>query len=604
MVTRINGMASGMDIDTMVKGMMDAQRIPLDKLYQKKTYTEWQRDDYRTMNTALSELDTQIFNGIGMQKSFIAKTVTVSDPNAVAVKNINSTADFSGTVKVNILATASTIYSNAATKIASKSAKLSTYPGITVPQDITIAAMNKNGQMETKTVSITSDDTMDSLVQKINSQTNVNAFFDETSQKVSFAAKYTGIDSSNKGINLTGAFFSEIFSPSTTQPEPVTAGGLTFDFANAGATLNGYTIEFGTVADGTAVSASIDETNKKIMINGDFTSTGFSTTADIQSAITAEFTAKGGSFTGITATVTGTSGAVTAGTSSVAINNNFQSRVGVNADIEYNGMPITRTSNTFTINGAEITLKQPTGTNAPPVTFSSTPDVDTVYSTIKSFVDSYNGLIANISDKLSEKKDTNYPPLTDAQKKDMKDTDITLWEAKAKKGTLRNDSTLSSLLTKMRSSISTSVSNTTFGDMSKIGISTTSNYLDGGKLQIDETKLKAAISADPDGVYKLFTSDDGSTTDDKGKGVSIRLRANLKSAMADISTKAGKTSSVNKTFTLGKLLDDYTTKITSMNDRLTTLETRYYKQFTAMEQAVQNANNQSASLSSFLGNGN
>ena len=47
MVTRISGMASGMDIDTMVKGMMDAERVPLDKLYQKKTYTEWQRDDYR-----------------------------------------------------------------------------------------------------------------------------------------------------------------------------------------------------------------------------------------------------------------------------------------------------------------------------------------------------------------------------------------------------------------------------------------------------------------------------------------------------------------------------------------------------------------------------
>ena len=58
MVTRISGLASGMDIDSIVKGLMDAERVPLDKLYQKKTYTEWQRDDYRTMNTALSELDT------------------------------------------------------------------------------------------------------------------------------------------------------------------------------------------------------------------------------------------------------------------------------------------------------------------------------------------------------------------------------------------------------------------------------------------------------------------------------------------------------------------------------------------------------------------
>ena len=67
---RISGLASGMDVDKIVSDMMKAERIPLDKLHQNKTYTEWQRDDYRTMNTALSELDTLIFEGIGMQSFF------------------------------------------------------------------------------------------------------------------------------------------------------------------------------------------------------------------------------------------------------------------------------------------------------------------------------------------------------------------------------------------------------------------------------------------------------------------------------------------------------------------------------------------------------
>ena len=73
---RISGLASGMDIDSIVTDLMKAERIPLDKIQQKKTYTEWQRDDYRTMNTALSELDTLIFEGIGKQASFNKKTVT------------------------------------------------------------------------------------------------------------------------------------------------------------------------------------------------------------------------------------------------------------------------------------------------------------------------------------------------------------------------------------------------------------------------------------------------------------------------------------------------------------------------------------------------
>ena len=53
MVTRISGLASGMDIDTIVKNLMNAERMPLDKLKQNKQTLEWQRDDYRAMNTLL-----------------------------------------------------------------------------------------------------------------------------------------------------------------------------------------------------------------------------------------------------------------------------------------------------------------------------------------------------------------------------------------------------------------------------------------------------------------------------------------------------------------------------------------------------------------------
>ena len=56
----------------------------------------------------------------------------------------------------------------------------------------------------------------------------------------------------------------------------------------------------------------------------------------------------------------------------------------------------------------------------------------------------------------------------------------------------------------MRTSIYTSVKGTNFDNLAKIGIATTSNYLDGGKLEIDEDKLRAAIEEDPNGIYELF----------------------------------------------------------------------------------------------------
>jgi flagellin len=102
-------------------------------------------------------------------------------------------------------------------------------------------------------------------------------------------------------------------------PGQVTLGGLTFDFS-AGSQLNGYTLELGTVADGTTESATVDTANKKIIINGDFDDTdgsgAFSTSSSIQTAINNALTGAG--FTQ-TSTVSGTATATATGTSSSAI---------------------------------------------------------------------------------------------------------------------------------------------------------------------------------------------------------------------------------------------------------------------------------------------
>ena len=112
---RIGGLASGMDIDGIVSELMTAERMPLDKIEQKKIYTEWQRDDYRTMNTAIKEFRDSLAvdkGGVGSQAAFIKKTVTVSNNNVLSVENVNSTNNFSGTInKVTQLAKVATMVS-------------------------------------------------------------------------------------------------------------------------------------------------------------------------------------------------------------------------------------------------------------------------------------------------------------------------------------------------------------------------------------------------------------------------------------------------------------------------------------------------------------
>lgn len=110
---RIGGLASGMDIDTLVGKLMQAERIPLDKIYQRKQTLEWQRDDYRSMNTLLKELDTFIFDGVFRQATYTKKSVTSSNEAEVSVKNINSTSNINSTIKVEQLAKAAYINSSA-----------------------------------------------------------------------------------------------------------------------------------------------------------------------------------------------------------------------------------------------------------------------------------------------------------------------------------------------------------------------------------------------------------------------------------------------------------------------------------------------------------
>ncbi|SNS78898.1 flagellar hook-associated protein 2 [Bacillus sp. OK838] len=502
-MVRISGFASGMDIDELVKSMMQAERVPLDKLTQKKQYSEWQRDDYRSINTSLSELDRLIRDGVGKQSSFIKKKISVSNPDAVSVRNVGSTSDFTGNIKVNGLAKAATMTSTDKSAVTDSKKKLSEL-GITTPQDITILAINKDGGFDTEvkdgvtmdkpyTLTLNENDTLESVINKINANSGVTLFFDETSQKFSITAKNTGDVKDRPEIELGGSgdFFAVLKMSSNNEG----AGGAK----------------------------------------------------------------------------------------------------GENASITYNGLDISRPSNTFQINGVEITVKQKTTDT---ITFSSTADVDSILDTITQFVNKYNEIIKKVQDKTGEAKYRSFTPLTTEQKKAMTEDEVKMWDEKAKSGTLKSDSTLKSLLTTMRTSLYTSVDGISGkNNLSSLGITTTKNYLEGGKLTIDEDKLRAAISEDPNAIYDMFMANG---TEKSDKGLARRLRDDIESSMKVITEKAGKAGYVNNNFTIGKLVDGLDKRISTFEAKLMKLESRYYNQFTAMEKAIQKANSQSSSLASYF----
>jgi len=508
---RIGGLASGIDTESMVKELMKAHRIPLDKITQKKQYTEWQRDDYRTVNRTLNDFRILTNDSMIRQSTFIKKTVTSSASDDVAIKNINSVSDFSGTLSVQQLATQATMRSGGkvggGTSSIDASVNLSTLDSaLTNPQTIKIKAIKEDGTLQTdeEAFTYTFDPTKTSLqnvMDEINSKSNVTAFYDQQTGKISMTAKYAGDNASGKEIEITSSSEFQNFSK--------------LEADNVAAAWNGSGTE------------------------------------------------------------------------------------GKNSKFTLNGLATERSTNTFQINGFEFNIKQ---ANNKDITFSSTPDVDSILESVTKFVDEYNKLIEDLNGQIRETKYRDYQPLTDEEKEALSEDQIKKWEEKAMSGTLKNDSIISSVINQMRTAISSAVGGVSGANsLSNIGITTSKNYLENGKLTIDETKLREAISADPNQVYELFAVNGEK---DSEIGLGRRITSALDDARTKITTKAGSgTTTVNNTFVLGRLLDGYDDQVTRFETRLETLETRYWKQFTAMEQAIQKANSQSTYLSGMFSTG-
>ncbi len=73
MVTRITGLNSGLDVDSLVKKMMDAEKRPLNKLNQQKQTLEWKRDAYREVNTQIADMYSTTFNNMLMSTNWNKK---------------------------------------------------------------------------------------------------------------------------------------------------------------------------------------------------------------------------------------------------------------------------------------------------------------------------------------------------------------------------------------------------------------------------------------------------------------------------------------------------------------------------------------------------
>lgn len=273
---------------------------------------------------------------------------------------------------------------------------------------------------------------------------------------------------------------------------------------------------------------------------------------------------------------------------------------GEDAVIELNGAEFTSSNNVFKINGLTITALEETDEA---VTITTSEDTDGIYDMIKNFIKEYSTLINEMDKLYNADSAKDYEPLTDEEKEAMSEKEVEKWEQKIKDSVLRRDSTLSTVSSAMKEIMMGGVEvNGKKMYLSDFGIETLGywNAADNEKnayhingdeddefTKNNEDKLRAAIASDPDSVVAFFT------------GLSKSLWGKVNTLM----TKTDYSSSftVYEDVRMKEEYDAYSEKIKKQEDKITALEDKWYKKFSAMETALAKMQSNQSAVTSLLG---
>ena len=290
-------------------------------------------------------------------------------------------------------------------------------------------------------------------------------------------------------------------------------------------------------------------------------------------------------------------------------------------EVKYAGsdevVEITRDSNTFKVDGMTITLNGTFGydkdgnkiDDTEAITFDAKVDNEKIVETVKEMVKEFNEIIELVNKEVKTKPDRDYAPLTDEQKKELSESEIEAWEEKAKEGLLFNDNDIKGLSNGLRFVLGS-------GDLQaleKIGLTVSSTTSDNGKLSFDESKFKAALESDPEGVKELFTKEQ--VKDEAGNVVqSSGIATNLKNVLDKYAKTIGEPKGIliNRAGSikspasitqneLYKQILEVDKRISSLQDTLKMEQDRYIRQFTTLESLIAQMNSQSSALSQFGG---
>lgn len=645
MTTRITGLGSGLDIDSLVKTTMKAYTAKVDVQKQKKEVLEIKQKLYRDIindgKTFFNKyLDIAKSDNILNSKNY---ATTAFDSTNATIATATSTSE---SIKDNY-----TVHVDAVAKAAStKLSDVQLASDLQIKNSAGKSVLIKNSDFAGKT-----DKEKAAIINSRISSLGLVASTSDFSTGINIKTAEVGV-AQNFSIS-TGSITDAYFTPDSTYADKSnqtftvddliggTAKDIEYqlgtskvvikasDLASATATINTQI----TTLEGEAASlsgAELDAKNAEIetakvsrsntlasTINTKLSSIGLTAT---KSETTSDIVIKPKIGTDLFAYSTGQAfDAAIAGGSEINYANGANSKGTVTnsagtvyfgydpADIPPDGISSSATSNKVILDGVQFNLSAIGDT-----TITGKTDTKAAKDKLVNFINDYNKMIEKINKLTTDKHDRSYTPLTADQKEAMSESEIKLWNEKVEKGQLRGDNDLNRIVNNLKNSMSSSVSGAST-ILEKIGITPVKDYTSkNGMFTVDEDKLTAALESNPDAVMEIFTKQPADTTGltDTDKynqsGIAVRMKNILNnefmfSTRSSLINKAGiegTTSFIQNT--LSKSIKEYEEKISDMEDLFSDKEQALYTKYSKLETAMSKYNSQSTYLSSMMGTGN
>lgn len=703
MPLRMTGMTSGLDTDSIVSALMEAQTTKKTKVENKKTKLEWTQNIWTGLNKKLYSFYTDSAGKMRFQSSYQTKKAASSDASILTATAQSSASSGSYTVKVNQLAAAQYVTS---AKVSAKSTDASgKVTESKVTSDTKLSALGFDTEGDTtieitageKTINLNVDETT-TVRDFVNAlkDAGLNASFDEKQGRFFISAKESGADGkftitsktmTGEQVAAQNKLMDSVDYSNLSSGDQDTVKKILSDLKNAQDTsaaadaekslqdisdrtakekateyyknkltddmLSKYKYETdGTDGNGDAHKAGdIDYSKVKQALQEAGLDNNVYTESDrlivlkqkiIEPAVTEKLASE--EYTGKIDNAV-TSGLGDAGiekqseryaTISLAVNGYAQamkdgteqskesalkllgmddidgSAVKESADgtgmvvieaadsiVQVNGATLTSSNTTLDVNGLSLNLVSASDREVK-VTVSN--DSTAVYDAIKDFVEQYNSALSEMNKYYYADSARGYDPLTDDQKEAMSDEEVEKWETKIKDSLLRRDSTLSGILETFRTSltgITVKASDGKTYSLANLGITTDKDYKEYGLLHIkgdeddtdyadSENTLQSMINSDPDIVMEVMS------------GIASNLYNNINKKISTTTTMKSALSFYNDK-EMTKQMTQYKKDIKSWETKLSDMEDRYYKQFSAMETALSKLQSQQNSLASYLG---